>query len=57
MAQLVECPALDFSSGHDLKVRDFELRIGLYADGAESAWDSLSLASSLSPSPARSLSK
>ena len=35
-------PILDFGSGHDLAVREFEPRIGLRADSAEPAWDSLS---------------
>ena len=32
---------LDFSSGHDLTVREFQPRVGLCADSAEPAWDSL----------------
>ena len=44
MAQLVECRAF--------MVREIEPHIGLCADGAEPAWDSLSLSLSLSaPSP------
>ena len=54
MAQSVKCPTLDLGSGHDLTVREFKPRIGLCADGAESAWDSVS--PSLSPSPACALS-
>ena len=27
--------ASDFSSGHDLEVREFEPRVGLWADGSE----------------------
>ena len=27
--------ASDFSSGHDLAVREFEPRVGLWADGSE----------------------
>ena len=42
-AQSVERPALDFSSGHDLRVCEFEPRVGLCVDGVEAAWDSLSL--------------
>lgn len=38
-AQLVKCPVLDFSSGHD----GFELRVRLCADGTELAWDFPSL--------------
>ena len=37
MAQSVMFPVLDFGSGHDLKVRGFEPRVG-----SEAAWDSLS---------------
>ena len=33
---------LDFGSCHDLKVREFEPHMGLCADSAEPAWDSLS---------------
>ena len=42
MAESVEC-LLDFGSGHDLMVCEFEPRIGLCADIVESAWDSLPL--------------
>ena len=37
MAQLVKRPTLDFGSGHDLMVHEFELHIGLFADSAEPA--------------------
>ena len=47
VAQSVEHLALDFSSGHDLTVCEFEPHIGLCADSAEPAWDSLSLPLSL----------
>ena len=30
----------DFGSGHDLRVRGFEARVGLCADSADPAWDS-----------------
>ena len=43
MAQLVKHPTLDFGSGHDLAVRGIEPHVGLQADSAEPAWDSLSL--------------
>ena len=46
MAQSVKHPTLDFGSGHDLMVRELEPHIGLGADRAETAWDSLSLCSS-----------
>ena len=45
---------LDFGSGPDLTVREFQPRVWLCADSVEPAWDSLSL--SLCPSPARALS-
>ena len=56
MAQVVECPTLDFSSGHDLMVLEFKPCIGLCVDGTEPAWDSLSLLPSLSAMHALSLS-
>ena len=43
MAQLVKRLTLDFGSGHDLTVHGFEPRVGLCADSAEPAWESLSL--------------
>ena len=42
VAQLVEHLTLDFGSGHDLIVREFEPYIRLCADGVEPGWDSLS---------------
>ena len=48
---------LDFGSGHDLTVREFEPLIGLCAHGAEPAWDSsLSSFLSLYPSLTRAFS-
>ena len=47
MAQSNERPTLGFGSGHGLTVREFESCIGLWADGAEPAWDSLFLPLSL----------
>ena len=35
VAQWVERPTLDLSSGHDLTVRGFEPRVGLCADSSE----------------------
>ena len=32
VAHSVKCPTLDFSSGHDLTVREFEPHVGLCAD-------------------------
>ena len=52
MAQSVKRLTLDLGSGHDLSVREFEPRIGLWADSVEPAWDSVSL--SLCSSPTRS---
>ena len=49
VAQSVKCLTLGFSSGHDLSVHGFKPRIGLSADSAEPAWDSVSLF--LCPSP------
>ena len=40
MVQPVKRPTLDFSSGHDLTVHEFEPHIGLCADSVEPAWDS-----------------
>ena len=48
-AQSVEHPTLDFGCGRDLTVREFEPHLGLWADGAEPAKDSLS--PSLCPLP------
>ena len=56
VAQWVKHLALDFGSGHDLTVREFEPRVGLCAEGAEPAWDPLSLSLSLCLFPALSRS-
>ena len=48
IAPWVKCLTLDFGSGHDLTVREFESRIGLCAGSVEAAWDSFSLCLSLS---------
>ena len=48
MAQWVERPTLDLSSGHDLMVRGFRPRVGLLTDSTEPAWDSVSPSLSLS---------
>ena len=45
MAQLV----LGFGSGHDLTVREFKPCMGFFADGVQSAWDSLSPSLSTPP--------
>ena len=42
VGQSVKRQTLDFGSGHDLTVHEFEFRIGLYANNTEPAWDSLS---------------
>ena len=42
MAQSVKHPSLDFSSGHDLMVHEFDPCIRLCADSMDLAWDSLS---------------
>ena len=49
MAQLVKSPTVDFGSAHDLTIGEIEPHVGLHADSAEPAWDSLS--HSLCPSP------
>ena len=43
MAQSVEHLTLDFGSGHDLSVCEFEPHIGLLTGSVEPAWDSLSV--------------
>ena len=43
MAQLVNCLALDFGSGHDLMIGEFEPCVQLCIDSVEHAWDSPSL--------------
>ena len=53
VAQSVKQPTLDFGSGHDLMVHEFEPRTGLWAGSMELAWDSFP--PSLCPSPALSL--
>ena len=47
--QLVKHLTLDFGSGHDQMVGEFQPGIGLCADSAEPAWDSLSLPGSALP--------
>ena len=42
MAQLVKRLTLNFGSGHDLMVREFEPFVELCMEGMEPAWDSLS---------------
>ena len=54
VVQSVKRPTLGFSSGHDLRVRYFEPRVGLCTDGTEPAWDSLSPSLS-APSPTHTL--
>ena len=48
VAQLVKHPTLDFGSGHDLTVCEFEPCVRHCADDVEPAWDCLSLFLSLS---------
>ena len=43
VAHSVKRLTLDLSSGHDLKVCEFEPHVGLCADSMELAWGSLSL--------------
>ena len=56
MAQSVECPTLDFGSGHDLTVRDIKPHVELSADDADLTWDSLSAPPLLSVSHSLTLS-
>ena len=49
-AQSVKWLTLDFDSGHDLTVCEFETCVGLYADSVEPASDS-SVSLSLCPYP------
>ena len=56
MARSVKSPTLDFGSGHDLTVREFEPHVGLGADSTEPASDSLCLPLSLPLSRLCSLS-
>ena len=56
MAQSVKHLTLGFGSSRDLAVRGFEPCLGLHADGAESAWDYLSLSLSAPPLLLRSVS-
>ena len=55
MAQLLKHLTLDFVSGHDLMVCEFQPRTGLYADRVKLAWDSLPPPLSAPPSLACSL--
>ena len=55
MAQSVKHPTLDLGSGHGLAVRGFEPCVGLHADRAEPASDSLSPSRFAPPQLARSL--
>ena len=49
--------ASDFDSGHDLTVREFEPRVGLWADGSEpGACFRFCVSLSLCPSPVHALS-
>ena len=57
MAQSAKRPALDFGSGHEVTVREFEPRAGLRADSVEPAWDSPPLSLSPCPFPPLSLKR
>ena len=57
MAQSVERPTLDFGSGHDLAVREFEPRVGVCAESWEpGARFGFCVSLSLCPSRAHALS-
>ena len=47
LAQSVKPPTLDFSSGRDVTVGEFEPHVGLCADRGEPIWDSFSLSLAL----------
>ena len=49
VAQSVKPLTLDFGSGHDLLVHEFEPLIELWADSAEPAWDFVSRSLSTPP--------
>ena len=51
------CLTLGFGSGHDLTVHGIKPRVGLRADNAEPAWDSLFPALSVPPLLVFSLSQ
>ena len=55
VAPLVKRPTIDFGPGHDLMTSEFEPPVGLWANSAESAWDSLSPSLSAPPSLTLSL--
>ena len=56
VAQSVKHPTLNCGSGPDLTVRGIEPHVGLCADSAEPAWNSLFLSLSLSAPPPLMLS-
>ena len=47
VAEVVKHPTPDFDSAHDLMVREFEPRVGLWSDSPKPAWDTLCLSLSL----------
>ena len=51
VAQSVKRPTLDFGSGHNLTVHEFEPRTGLCADSGEPVWDAVSPGLSAPPPP------
>ena len=57
MAQPVKHLTLDFCSGRDLTIREFEPRIRLCGDSAGPAWDSLSLSLSAPPAQFHKINK
>ena len=56
VAKSIKLSTVDFYSGHDLTVGEFELHMGLCTDSVKPAWDSLSPSLSLCPSHVLSLS-
>ena len=57
VAQWVKHPTLDFSSGHDLMVSEFELHVGPRAVSMEPAWDFVSPPTPAPPEAVLSLSQ
>ena len=49
VTQSVECLSLDFGSGHDLTVHEFDPHIGLCAGSVEPTWDYVSPSLSAPP--------
>ena len=57
VAQSVKCLTLDFSSVMISRFIEFEPHVGLRAENAKTAWDSLSPSLCLCPTPVRVVSR